>query len=125
MADRKARLKAYVEENGGTNAVARRLGYANASFLSQMLGPKAIRDVSEKTVRRYERKLGLPTGYFDRDQPITADVVRLVGKVLEDEGVSLPMMKLSDLIAIALADAAEHGGVARPALLQAIARLLK
>lgn len=56
---RRARLKSLIAERGGPNAIAHELGYKNASFLSQMCCPNPIREVTEKTARSFERKLGL------------------------------------------------------------------
>lgn len=61
---------------GGTNESVRhfsglhrklalKLGYTNASFLSQMAGPNPIRNFTEETAREYEKKLGLPAGSLD------------------------------------------------------------
>lgn len=126
---RRENLRRLIAVRGGANALAKELGYSNASFLSQMCGAKAIRDVTEKTARSFERKLGLPEGHLDRENgaaaplpyeqgPLSQEVLLLVGKALEDEGVSLPPMKLMDLIAVALS-------APDPELVRRIVRLLK
>lgn len=44
--------------------LANTLGHTD-SYLSQMIGPKPIRRVTETTARKFEYKLGLPTGSLD------------------------------------------------------------
>lgn len=116
----------------GANQLARDLGYANASFLSQMAGPKPIRGVTEKTARRFEAALGLSAGALDvpleRDEPaaangksfaaepsqaasidLTADVIRLVGRLFDEEGVDVSSaVRFADVVALAVMDAVEH-----------------
>jgi len=61
---RRENLKALIRQHGNQE-VAVRAGYPNGSFLSQMTGPQAIRQVSEKTARRVEEALALPVGWMD------------------------------------------------------------
>ncbi len=127
---RRDNLRRLIAERGGANVLAKALGYSNASFLSQMCGPSPMREVSEKTARKFEKKLGLPAGHLDRDATSdtannVVDVVRLVGKLLDEESVSLPAVRFSDLVALALTDAQEHGGQARGEHIRAVVRLLK
>lgn len=134
---RRENLRRLIAERGGANAVAKALGYTNASFLSQMAGPSPMREVSEKTCRTFEKRLGLPSGYLDRSEgssappvapgevPMTVDVIRLVGKVLDEEGLSLPPMRFADVVALALTDTVEHGGKPRPEMIRSVVKLLK
>lgn len=62
---RRKNLQRLVKERGGTNAVAHMAGYANGSFLSQMIGPNPSREVSEKTARSIETALIIPSGWLD------------------------------------------------------------
>lgn len=134
---RRDNLRALIAEHGASN-LASQLGYTNPSFLSQMAGPRPIRDITEKTARRFEAKLGLPKGYLDRtdkpvqqsthaplDVPLTTEVITLVGRVLNDEGVTLPPLKLAELVNLAIVDASANGGQPRDAILKSVVRLLK
>lgn len=135
---RRENLRRLIAQRGGANALAKELGYSNASFLSQMAGPSPMREVTEKSARAFEKKLGLAEGYLDResgstgspaasmgDVPLTVDVIRLVGRVLEDEGMQLPPMRFADVVALALTDAVEHGGKVRSEMVKQVVRLLK
>ncbi len=136
---RRDNLRKLIAERGA-NALARALGYSNASFLSQMAGPNPMREVTEKSARAFEKKLGLPEGTLDRESgstaspaaplspaevPLTVDVIRLVGKVLEDEGMQIGPMRFADVVALALTDAVEHQGKARPEMIRSVVKLLK
>lgn len=135
---RRANLRTLMEQRG-VNALARQLGYANASFLSQMAGPNPIRGVTEKTARRFEARLGLPVGSLDRpvvqlaqsDAPqavsvgLTAEIIRLVGRLFEEEGVDVSGMRFADVCALALLDAAEHDEQPRPDHVRSLVRLVK
>lgn len=137
---RRENLRRLIAERGGANALAKALGYTNASFISQMCGPKPMREVTEKTARSFEAKLGLASGTLDRasgstaspvaalspsEVPLTVDVIRLVGKVLEDEGMQLGPMRFADVVALALTDTVEHGGKPRPEMIRSVVKLLK
>lgn len=128
---------------------AKQLGYTNASFLSQMAGPNPMRGISEKTARRFEAALGLARGWLDtvHDSPVaaapvstirpvekkpehtsvglTADVIKLVGKLFDEEGVSLSAMRFADVVALAVMDAVEHENEARPEHIRSLVRLVK
>ena len=51
----------------GTAGLARKLGYRSPSFLSQMTGPNPTREVTEKSVREFERRLELKLGTLDNE----------------------------------------------------------
>ena len=55
---------------GGLQKIAEVLGYANGSFMSQMLSDHATRKVTEKSARAFEDKLGLEP--MSLDQPVDA-----------------------------------------------------
>ncbi len=108
---RLANLRRLISERGGPAELARVLGYSNASFLVQMAGPNPMRAVTEKTARAFERKLGLPEGWLDAAEapsapPVAAnvDVIKLVGQVLQDEGITLPPLRYTDLVIFALTE---------------------
>jgi hypothetical protein len=132
--------RAVAQFPGGGAAVARAMGHVNPAFLSQMIGPKASRNVTEDTARRLEQAMGLPSGTLDRDpeaEPVAApagpgmsvdlvaSVVRLVGQVCEGEKISVGSPKFADLVALALVDGLEHGGAPRPDHIKALVKLAK
>lgn len=80
---RRRNLQSLVKERGGTTAVARSLGYANGSFLSQMIGPNPSREVSEKTARSIESALTVPSGWLDEQHG--------EGTQNDEERLTLPM----------------------------------
>lgn len=145
---RRANLRLLMDQRGA-NQLARTLGYSNASFLSQMAGPNPIRGVTEKTARRFEATLGLPQGALDAPMglepapalpangesfaspsqgasiDLTADVIRLVGKLFDEEGVDLSVTRFADVVALAVMDAVEHENHARPEHVRSLVRLVK
>lgn len=66
---RRENLRHLIKIRGGANALAKALGYANASFLSQMAGPNPMREVTEKTARQIEESLGIAPGVLDTVDP--------------------------------------------------------
>jgi hypothetical protein len=134
---RRDNLRALVAREGGGAKVASRLGYRSASFLSQQIGPKPSREITEKTAREYEAKLGLPEGALDRqegppqpgaqaiDTSVLVDVIRLLGGVLEAEKVNLPAGRFADVAALAVEDAVTHGGKPRESHIKSLVRLVK
>ena len=62
---RRENLRTLTREHG-TGAVAKAAGYPSSSYISQMAGPKPIRDVQEKNARKIERSLGLPEYWLDQ-----------------------------------------------------------
>lgn len=59
---RRNNLRQIVAQWGGPSALSKRLGYANASYLVQMVGPTPTRDVTEKTATKIEQVLALLPG---------------------------------------------------------------
>lgn len=151
---RRENLRKLIDNNGGPLAVATKLGYVNSSFLVQMVGPTPIRNVSEKTARSFEAKLGLEPGSLDAEVDVsavearktiavrrrnsgtpkvpeamaTADLgklIQLVGATCESESVTLPNTKFADIIALVLADAASHDNTPREDYIKQLVRLTK
>lgn len=144
---RRVNIRTLVEKRGMLSKLSKALGYKNPSFLSQMVGPNPTREVTEKFARRVEEAAGLEPGALDRPRdgvpaqapapaaqtPVTAprtdtlvvDVIRMVGKVCEAEGVAPSPMRFADLVALAYLDSVEHGGQARESHIKAVARLLR
>lgn len=67
---RRKNLRAIIEKQGGVSKLARAMGYSNPSFLSQMAGPKPTREITEKSARKLETAMGLPTGALDHDETV-------------------------------------------------------
>lgn len=138
---RRDNLRALVAKRGGGTKVAAQLGYRSASFLSQQIGPKPSREITEKSAREYEQKLGLQEGELDRDdgptKPVEAtvaaatstdvlvDVIRALGGVLETEKVNLSPGRFADVAALAVEDAVTHGGKPREGHIRNLVRLVK
>jgi hypothetical protein len=142
--NRRENLRRLIKEYDGPKELAEKLGYANASFLVQMTGPNPTREVTEKTARKFEAKLGIEEGSLDwpanqrpvlkpvpgkapaaQDTSLAVDIVRLVGQVCEEQGVTLPAVKFADVVALALADAAETGRQPTAEHLRRLVALLK
>lgn len=138
---RRENAREVIDRHGGVSKVAKAMGYANASFLVQQAGPRPSRNVTETTARKIEEALGLPAGQLDIEKSATgatgpamdalsisnlADVIRLVGKTMKDEGLPhAEPQKFADVVAIAVTDALEHGGQARPEHIRMLVALLK
>lgn len=71
---RRENLKRYATSQGGAGVIARKLGYANASFIVQMIGPNPSRQISEKTARKFEEALNLAHGHLDQPVDIVASL---------------------------------------------------
>lgn len=136
---RRENLRALIEKHGGVSRLAEKLGYASPSFLVQQAGPNPTREVTEKSVRKFERALGLPEGYLDRppeaqeqaptgpaSPEVIGDVIRLVGALMQNESIPVPSaQRFTDVIALAVMDTLEHGGVPREGHIRQVVRLLK
>lgn len=135
---RRTNLRALIEQHGGVSRLSEKLGYRSPSFLVQQAGPNPSREVTEKSARNFEQKLGLPAGTLDQDAALTqqapvaidsgviSDVIRLVGTLMAREQVPVPAPeRFADLLALAVTDTLEHGGVPREAHIRSVVRLLK
>jgi len=89
-------------------------------------------------MRSIERVLNLPDGITDRTlgsatpPEVGADVIelirsviKLVGEVMEHEGVGNAPRRFADLVALAYTDATDHGGKTRESHIRSLVRLLK
>lgn len=151
---RRANIRALVDERGGLTKLSKILGYKNPSFLSQMLSVGgATREVTERTARRIEDALGLPSGHLDHQaavgplpvstaqaEPVpvarptaratseetvklVADVIRAVGAACDEAGVNMAPGKFADLVALVYTDSVERG--MRPDHVAQLVRLLR
>ena len=139
--------KAVKNFDGGLQKVAETLGYANGSFLSQMLSDHATRKVTEKSARSFEQKLGLQPGALDSPtslpnqatqaaqattQPMAAINIDLMVELIsatcaefETEGVPIAPYKLSRVLEMALQDALEHQSAVRPVFVKRLVKMIK
>lgn len=125
--NRRDNLRRLQDEYGGPKTLAEKLGYANSSFLVQMTGPNPTREVTEKTARKIEEKLGLeensldwpardkrsasrhtvhePSATYARphgDTAPTVEIIRALGSIMERDRISVSPTKLADIVAFAL-----------------------
>lgn len=57
---------------------------------------------------------------------VIADVIRLVGTIIQNENVQMPPpQRFADLVSLAVVDTMEHGGVPREQHIRSVVRLLK
>ena len=68
---------------------------------------------------------GAPTTPNEQAVNLVADVIRLVGSVLESESLQLQPRRFADVVALAYADTMEHGGTPRENHVRSLVRLLK
>ena len=114
--------------------VSKRLGYQQPTYISQMVGPKANRPLTEKNARKYEKTLGLKDKWFDQDheQPappnesvaLVTEVIRLVGTVLQSEKMPVDPIKFAEIVALSYEDSTRSGEL-REAHVRRLVSLLK
>ena len=112
MEQRVNALRKFIEENGGVRQVSLRLGYANASFLSQMVGPKKNRPITEKTLKKIEDGYALKRGYFEREiseEDVPQDQSIELAKKFKDAGIDIPISKYLDVISFVEKHSAARG----------------
>lgn len=142
---RRENLRRLFRQHGGASALSRKLGYNTPSFMTQCAGPNPTRAVTSKNARRYEEALKLPHGWLDQphtdedelqppkpsappagvDAGVIADVIRLVGQVLQEEQIGLTPARFADVAALAVQDTLDHGGKMREPHIRGVVRLLK
>jgi len=117
---RRENLKRLVEARGGPSSLAKLLGHAGPSFLSQLTTGRRI--VSEKIARGIEDILGLPLGTLDvrpgervpfegTDHALIASCVRAVGAELERAKIQASSQKFAELVALVYERAVVTGAV--------------
>lgn len=141
---RKINLRTLIARYGGPSALAKKLGYSNATFISQMIGPKPIRPLSEKTCRKIETALDLPPLWMDEDHETKAlevrepaatytvtrtgldtELLRRVAQAIEDAGVPFAAAKFGDVVTMVYEDAISKGGAIDPQYVVRVLRLAK
>lgn len=76
---RRENLRKLADTMGGPSALAKKLGYANSSFIVQMVGPHPIRQVSEFTARKFEQALDLVPNALDNPVDIALTLLANTG----------------------------------------------
>lgn len=108
--NRRENLRALIHQHRGATNLSKMLGLTSPSYLSQMVGPRRSRQVTEKTARDIERKLLLPSGWLDQQptvRPVNVDdgrvqeVVLLVGQLLKDTHTTVSPEQFAGLVALA------------------------
>ena len=136
FANRRTNLRNLIEQWHGPLAIAKKIGYSNASFIVQMSGPNPTREVSERTARRIEEALGLPAGWLDEkpghnegvsrvDMALVSLVIRAAMQTAEDEGIRLSPSKLGDIVALVYANAETNKNIVQPDYVKSIIKLMK
>lgn len=104
---RRANLRELAKTWGGPTSLAKKLQHSNGSYLAQLIGPHPSRDVSEKTARDIERKLGLSIGWLDQehagkssplDDKALGDCVRAIAAALRDAGHTASPVQYGTLV---------------------------
>lgn len=54
-----------IEQAGGTNAFARRVG-VSPPYVSAIAGPRPVKQINERSARRFEAAFGLENGWLDQ-----------------------------------------------------------
>jgi hypothetical protein len=123
---RRDNLRALMQQWGGPTSLAKKLGHANGSYLAQLAGPHPSRDLSEKTAREIETKLGLPSNWLDGEhgqaKPVDDEAlsacVRAVAAALRDAGRRPSPDQMADLVALAYEHAKLTGRIDEPFILK-------
>lgn len=133
---RQLNLRTLVAQWGGGEALAKKLGYSNGSYVSHMA--TGHRPITEKSARRIETTLGLPLGWMDQDhgrkkeEPVSvrvnpilfAQAVEAVTTGMQELGVDLSLEKFEELVGIVYEEVLAKGS-ADYQLLQKMLRLAR
>lgn len=119
---RRHNLRELIRTWGGPTSLAKKLGHSNGSYLAQLAGPHPSRDLSEKTAREVEAKLGLPLGWLDSehqgsqqmDDQALAQCVRAVAAALRDAGRKTDPEVMGGLVSLVYDHARLTGVVSEP-----------
>lgn len=67
---RRENLRRKIREAGGPGSLTLQLNLSNPSYLSHLAGPTPSRVITEKTARKVESLLGLPSGWLDVEEKV-------------------------------------------------------
>lgn len=118
MEQRVKNLRDLSREWGGPTSLAKKLKLSGASYICQLIA--GHRPVTEKSARRFERELGLPSGWFDidhdeggnksaLDDSLVARAITLVATVASEKGVTVAPEKLADIVSLVYGEAQRSG----------------
>lgn len=95
-------------------------------------GPNPTREITERTARKIELALNLPTLWLDQDGPVSArldmtlvsKIINVISQMAEDEGIKLKPSALSEMVALTYGDS-ERSGDIRPEFIHSLLQLIK
>jgi hypothetical protein len=99
------------------NNLARKLGLTKGAYISQLLTDPPLRSLSEKTARKWEKRLGLSDGWLDGRQEasrafdalLLEHVLAVVFDSLKAAKLELRPAQLSELVVMQYTDAVALG----------------
>ena len=126
--------------------MAKLLGYTNASYVVQMIGPNPTRPVTERTARKVESVFGLPVLSLDRPVEVEptptaapalsrgkptsgmsasefVEVINVVVRICEEERASFSNRKFADIVSLVAMDADRRGGGADETMVRTLVHL--
>ena len=110
FATRRRNLRDLIRQHEGATNLAKLLGYSSPSYLSQMVGPRPSRQVTEKVARQIEHRLRMSPGWLDKahgqyhssvDEHSVSETIVLVGQMLDDAKVKTTPRQFAELVALA------------------------
>jgi len=150
---RRDNLRTLCDLHGGGKALATKMGYRGASFISHMASANPVRRVTEATARDFEARLGLKPGTMDISgwdplnekaapagepaamplrtiEPASGDLVTEVLKTIaeeaEAENITVPLAKMPFLYKVVSANAlSEHKGEVNKAFIRDLLQMLR
>ena len=91
---RRENLRRYIAESSATSiAIAKQLGMATGSYLSQIVGNQPTRKLHEDKAREFEKKLNLPAGWLDIERDAYSNEMGGVGRVRTSNAAPEPAPK--------------------------------
>lgn len=120
---RRAWLLREIQIYDGPANLAKKLRLTSPSYLSQLAARG--RTISERTARRWEVLLGLPTGYIDKelaDESLAIDritgslnnrIIEVMLGMLKEEGIDLGIRQWADIVEKMHEHANRHGIIDR------------
>ncbi|MBV8271097.1 MAG: hypothetical protein JO067_02370 [Cupriavidus sp.] len=84
-------------EIGSRSALARKVG-SSQSYLSQCVGPKAVRAVGDELARRLEEVMGKPVGWMDECHIEAEDLE--IARRIHDKLLQVPRAQLEAVAAL-------------------------
>jgi hypothetical protein len=115
---RRVNLKLLIAQWGGPTSLAKKLGFAGPSYLSQLIS--GLRPITEKCTHKTEMALELTPGWMDEehednakpaavDDMLVTKVVKLLGVALEEAKLQLPPSKFANLVVMVYEESTRRG----------------